>query len=145
MKNTHRAYIAGLVDGEGCITIAKRKNGHHKEGKGRSWYYSPIVTIANTDKRMVDFVVNCYKGWITKPKPQKSHYKQLYAWFIGGDRMKEFLKDILPYLIVKRKQAEIVLAFPCYKFGLSKRKTSRTKEEIEEQDSLWKRIKELND
>ncbi len=51
-KEIEKAYIAGVVDGEGCITIAKRKNGHYKEGKGKPWYYQPTVVVSNSDKRI---------------------------------------------------------------------------------------------
>lgn len=145
MKKTDKAYIAGLIDGEGCICIAKRKNGHFPKA-GKPWYYQPIVTISNTDKRMLDFVVNRYKGWITKPKPQKSHRKQIYSWFISGELMRSFLRDILPYLVIKRRQAEITLSFPNYQdrgWG-GKFSIGRSQQEFKKQEILWSKMKKLN-
>jgi len=145
MKATDKAYIAGLVDGEGCITIYKRKNGHFPKA-GKPWYYQPVVTIGNTDKRMLDFVVDRCKGWITKPKPQRSHWKQSYCWFISGEAMRSFLRDIIPYLVIKRKQVEIILSFPNYidRGWGGKTSVGRSQQELEKQTNLWTEMRRLN-
>jgi len=143
IKLTDKAYIAGLVDGEGCITIAKRKNGNKR---GKPWYYQPTIAIGNTDRRLLDFLIPLYGGWITKPK-SKENNKQAYVWFISGKDRKIFLKDIIPYLKAKREQAEILLRFPNYThrgFRWGRVVIGRTQKEIKKQDDLWGEIKKLN-
>ena len=145
IKETEKAYIAGLVDGEGCITIAKRKNGQYKKGKGKPWYYQATVVVSNTDKRIVDFVTSRYGGWITKPKLQENR-KQVYNWFVSAEERKRFLQDILQYLVIKKRQAEIILSFPNYvdRGWGGKVSVGRSQEEFEKQRDFWFEIKKLN-
>jgi len=138
MKVANKAYLAGLIDGEGCISICRRK---HKQKKSDNWYYEPQVIIANTDKRMVDFAIDLCGGWVAIPKKIKDHHKQQYHWKITGDDMRQLLSDVLPYLILKKKQAEIVLSFPNYQH---ERRNGRTKEELDKQENLWREMKQLN-
>lgn len=55
--------------------------------------------------------------------------------------MRQLLRDTLSYLIIKRKQAEIILSFPNYKHI---RYMGRTKFELDKQYKLWKELKQLN-
>jgi len=138
MKYTDRAYLAGLVDGEGCITICRRKKAR---GQNKNWYYEPQVDVANTDKRIIDCLVDLCGGWVATPKKNKDHHKQGYYWKITGDNMRQFLRDILPYLRGKKEQARTVLQFPTYEH---KGCNGRTQKEMKKQEDLWARIKQLN-
>jgi len=139
MKDTNKAYTAGLVDGEGCITITRRKK-RNLVYPNNNWYYEPQVIVANTDKRMMDFLVDLYGGWVAIPKKTRDYYKQDYHWKITGDNMRRLLRDVLSYLVLKKKQAEIVLSFPNY----NKTGKPRTTKERQQQEHLWLEIKELN-
>lgn len=143
MKSIEKAYLAGLIDGEGCITIAKRKSGQRK---GEPWYYQPVVSIGNTDKGMIDYVYNLTHGFVLERKgrrsqKQKKEWKRVYSLFLTGEKMRQALKEILPYLRTKRRQAEILLEFPSY---AHRGRMKRNWEEIKRQDSLWREIRELN-
>jgi len=137
IKNIVKAYIAGLVDGEGCIAITRRKI---KRLSTNNWYYEPQVIVANTDKRMVDFLAGLYQGWIATPKKLKYYYKQGYHWKITGDNMRQLLRDVLPHLVIKKKQAELILSFPAY----NETGKPRTTIEKQQQRSLWLKMKGLN-
>ena len=97
IKNVIKAYIAGLIDGEGCVSICRRK---HRQRKSNNWYYEPQVVVANTDKRMMDFLVGLYGGWIATIKGKqvrvRINCKQGYHWKITGDGMRQLLKDVFP-------------------------------------------------
>jgi len=139
MEDTIRAYIAGLIDGEGCITITRRKV---KRLKTDNWFYEPQVIVSNTDKRLSDFLLDLCGGWVaTVTKTQKECHKPSYHWKITGDNMRRLLKDIIPYLRIKKEQARIVLQFPSYKGNGHK---ARTQEELKGQEDLWLRMKQLN-
>ncbi len=139
MKDTRKAYIAGLIDGEGCITITRRKI---KRLKTDYWYYEPQVVVANTDKRMTDFLVDLCGGWVVVvTKTQKECHKPSYHWKMTGDNLRQLLRDVSPYLIVKKKQASLILSFPSYKRNGKK---CRTKIERQAQEDLWLIVKNLN-
>ena len=138
MKDTTKAYIAGLIDGEGCIAITRRKVKRLKTGY---WYYEPQVIVANTDKKMIDFLVDYYSGYVVIGQKQKEHHKQSYHWKMTGDNMRQLLRDVSPYLILKKKQANLILSFPRYSGNGHK---CRTDTERQEQEDLWLAVKKLN-
>lgn len=122
--------------------IAKRKQ---SPKANRPWYYAPVITIVNTDKRMLDFVVSRYEGHIVKRK-QEANCKTVYQWFVEVKARNLFLKDILPYLTTKREQAEIVLHFPIYlRYEMGKRSRKEMLEaQIRKQADLFIKVKRLN-
>ncbi len=132
------AYMAGIVDGEGCITITRRKI---RRLKTNNWYYEPQVIVGNINKELISFCVDCYGGWIATLKRHNQNWATIYHWKVTGNEMKSLLNDIIPYLIVKKKQANIVLSFPKYNRNGQKR---RTYIEKQEQENLWFAIKKLN-
>ena len=138
MNKERIAYIAGIIDGEGCITITRRKI---RRLKTDNWYYEPQVIISNTNKELLRFCAECYGGWITKLRKCKSNHSIAYQWKVTGNEMRSLLDAVNPYLIVKRKQANIVLLFPKYKTNGQK---ARTNMEKQEQENIWLAIKKLN-
>ena len=102
MKKTDLAYIAGLIDGEGCIHATTVKYA------GRA---SAIqVTITTTYKPVLEFVQSIFGGKIynnqTRDKP---FWKPIYRWTIYGEKAIPVLQSVKPFLIIKRGQAEIAL------------------------------------
>ena len=134
-------YIAGLMDGEGCITITRRKSCKNRIYPNNYWYYEPQTIISNTNKKVLSFCLSYYGGWIATVKMCKREHATVYHWKLTGDKMRGLLTDIIPYLIVKKKQAHMILFFPRY--GGNGRK-SRTDTERQEQERLWLAIKKLN-
>ena len=105
------AFLAGLIEGEGTITIQrsnKRKNGKHN--------ILPIVQIANSNAELIEFAVKTlretgaspYVYW--KKQSEKTRAPSATIHLGGYNRVGSFLKVITPYLISKRRQAEIVLS-----------------------------------
>lgn len=84
----HKAYLAGFADGEACFQVAHKSSHHHSIGQK----YRPILDVFH----------RCYEGSICQKK------KGNFEWTVNT-RGKEFLEDILPYLIGKKKQAELIL------------------------------------
>lgn len=104
-KSEKLAYIAGLVDGEGLISI----NG----GKGG---FSKFVNIYNSDRQMLEFVQETMGFGFIKEKPvdpdNPQKIKVCPSWEVYRHTERyEFLRAILPYLITKRDRAEYMLEF----------------------------------
>ena len=106
LPETEKAYLAGIVDGEGCITLHRRS----PQGKNNP-VYALFVEISNTSpalKKWLDerFPDKTYYRFITKAQP---HHKQGYEWVLSGNRqVMVFLREIVPYLVIKREQAELL-------------------------------------
>jgi hypothetical protein len=113
MKNncsTNWAYFAGLLDGEGCFTIA----GSYKQRKeGQYFHMNLIFTLYNTDIRVMKWLVEHFGGvyYVHHPSKKPNH-KIGYSWHPKGAKNKELiLLGVLPYLIIKREQAKIALEY----------------------------------
>lgn len=104
------AYTAGIIDGEGCIGIYHRKQRSVKSG----FAYVLIVAVWNTNPWLVQWLKMSYGGNILRPKiSREAHptWKQPWRWTIYDKHAAEFLELVLPYLQLKRPQAEIAITF----------------------------------
>lgn len=99
MTEPQVAYFAGLLDGEGCISLAHRRQ-----------YITPTLQIANTCRELLKWVQHWFTGGIYEIRnSRKDNRKQSYVWSIAGQKAQRAIKLALPYLLVKRRQAELVL------------------------------------
>ena len=99
MNQVEKAYLAGIVDGEGTVTLSR----HHKNETP-----APCVSVANNDLRLLKWIKNRVGGVIVTKKKYKIHHNDSYAWSIRQDRAIRFLKEIKQYLIIKKQQAELI-------------------------------------
>lgn len=104
------AYTAGIIDGEGCIGIYRQK----KKTK-REFTYVLIVSLWNTNPWLAQWLKMNYGGSIVPRGKTWAEsfptWKQQWKWAITGNQAVEFLKLVLPYLNLKRPQAELAIAF----------------------------------
>jgi hypothetical protein len=98
---TSIAYIAGFLDGEGCIRI-KRAN------QGGNLYYL-WVAITNSHKPTLDFVQGIFGGQIRKA--EKAVNKTIYHYLITASEASDMLKTVVGFLRDKKKQAELAIIF----------------------------------
>jgi len=103
MTETEKAYIAGFVDGEGCIQLQKKK----VPGQ-----YCLRFRITQTDKPILDWIQLCTgHGTVRRWSLQSERHKERYEWYCGGEKALEILYAIYPYLKLKKLQAEIAFKF----------------------------------
>ena len=103
IKPEDLAWIAGFVDGEGYI-------GSPSRGVRANPLTNPIqVTITNTDPRPILFIHSLCGGYLWNT-PRKGKWKTAFRLGFASKKACVFLKTILPYLRVKREQAEIAIA-----------------------------------
>lgn len=106
-----RAYIAGIVDGEGHLAISKgparKKNGE------RSPYYLCYCKIGSTDPNLLIWIqeVTGYgtiyrEGRFSFDNPTR---KPFYTWHISNTQLDNLLGQIYDYLIIKKHQADLIL------------------------------------
>ncbi len=94
-------YIAGMVDGEGFISI-------HTDEKNITRCY---VTITSTNKTVIDWLGKKLGGTIHKRVHKNPKWLDYYVWKVSGNiQVKEFLLTIEPYLIIKKQRARQALA-----------------------------------
>lgn len=107
-KETDIAYLAGIIDGEGSIYIGN----FSCNPITKLPYYQTNIQVTNTDKNLIDWLQQIFGGLVnkrTKQQMPKNSRKQAYTWTISGERLTHLCELILPYLICKRRQAEIMI------------------------------------
>ena len=119
-----KGYTAGILDGEGSIMIIKSRNPTARRG----YTYQLKVVVVNTNEWLCRWLQMQYVGTIQYKKSKRPQEKDIYEWRIVSTQAKRFLEYIIPYLIIKRAQAEVAIRFQTGR----KRGTPRT----EEQDTV---------
>lgn len=110
-------YLAGIMDGEGTISmcdkrIMKRKSlGIRKTNKiyRARINFSTTITVCNTDERLMSWLINHFGGAISTSKRQKKNWKQKMTWIMPTTKIIEILDGILPYLVLKKEQAKLMI------------------------------------
>jgi hypothetical protein len=95
-------YVAGLIDGEGTVTYLPRKS-----VKGNI-SYALIVDVSNTNRTVLEALKAKYGGSISVTK-RAPPCKTCYTWRVQSRLALRVLEEVFPYLIVKKKQAEILI------------------------------------
>ena len=144
MKKTDLAYIAGLFDGEGCIRINKNSAKHN--------YYTMHVMVNMSWQWMPEFLRCCFGGAVHKRKMDKYYpnAKDQWCWLINGQEAVEFLTSVMPYLKLKRAEAELAIVFQSKKLaksdylGFARRgKPMRTEEQMAVEEAQYILMKGL--
>lgn len=105
---TQIAYLAGIIDGEGSIYIGN----FSRNAKTGSPYFQTNIQVTNTEKDLIDWLFETFGGLISKRTPRqmpKNSTKQAWVWTASGERVTHLCELILPYLLCKKRQAEIML------------------------------------
>ena len=97
-------YVAGYMDGEGCIRAVLAKNGKNAAGLH--------VFITNTYLPILQDFERQFGGKTSLRNISNKNHKSQYQWRISNRKdIKSFLSKILPYLREKRAQAELALEY----------------------------------
>jgi hypothetical protein len=100
MNNSERAYLAGIIDGEGTVTLSR----HHKNEMS-----SPHVSVANNNRKMLEWIRSRVGGVITNKRKNKPHHHASYVWSVCFNRALVVLQEVSEFLIVKKPHAELIL------------------------------------
>ena len=102
MMLEHAAYIAGLIDGEGTITLTRMHLGENRR---------LVVSISNNDVSLLKFVqAKIGAGKITTKKTYSERHACSFAYQISSRQALDLLRQISPYLkTYKAKRAKLVL------------------------------------
>jgi hypothetical protein len=106
------AYIAGILDGEGTITISRKRGNTAKAGKRRV-FYRPFVQVCLTTPNVLTWLVEVTGlGHVaTNKSARTSRQKPSWRWSLWSNQARQLLEATLPYLIIKKTQAELLIEF----------------------------------
>lgn len=106
------AYLAGIIDGDGHISIRKTPSRERRGGKVVREYqptYSERVSAGQVIPFAVDLLHRTFpgdRGYIDKSKTRS---RDMHCWEITDLKASEFLRIVAPYLTIKRDLARSCL------------------------------------
>jgi hypothetical protein len=132
-------YAAGFFDGEGSVSICKTKVA--------AWprpYYTFQVNITNTDLEVLTRMQRTFGGSVKKRKREKRKWKQCYVLRLCSWDAFTFLQRIAPFVIVKRRQAEVGIEFQQTMRHVGNRWGPTSQQEWDRREALYRKIRRLN-
>lgn len=116
MSIADAAYVAGLIDGEGCITMVCQAPA--KRSRAKSDLHYVLVTITNTHIGIMEWLqevvggraANRTEGTKSQDRMVQNNWKDRYEWRVTGKKAYALLEQIEPYLVIKKEQCKIALA-----------------------------------
>jgi len=130
------AYLAGFMDGEGSFSIVRSK----RIGAVSGFRYSCYCEVGNTNEKVVKWIISKFNGKLRQERQRKSYHKVLFVIYFSPNNLRRIIPNLYPFLIIKRRQAEICLSLlkmndkPCsYSFNVDK-----------EKHQLWSELRKLN-
>lgn len=102
LSETDWAYVAGILDGEGCIRDQKQTHSRHVQ---------PTIRVANTYLGLVEWLRKIFGGSIytdcrTSQPDRNPNWNQVWEWRrCSESAVYAILSGCIPYMIVKRDRA----------------------------------------
>lgn len=141
---TDLAYMAGIIDGEGCFWIGIIPK---KQGDGYvSDHYRGLLKVTNNDPKLIDWIINTFEGTHSarmRYQPKGKFEREVHEWVATGDRLRDLCEVLLPYLILKKEHCRIMIEFrKTYANRLGNNQVSL--ENLTRRRELYTEIRQLN-
>jgi hypothetical protein len=102
------AYLAGIIDGEGAFIIGA----YAKNPKTGTPHFHTTIQLSSTDECLIDWLVANFGGkksyYTAKQTPENSR-RAVHRWTIFSDRVKHLSEVMMPYLVIKKDQAQCMI------------------------------------
>lgn len=142
------AYLAGLIDGEGSFVIQKTSvEKIAKSSRSKTPKYLAYFCIGMVDKEPLDLIkdtIGMGKVYEERVPNRRSIWRIRFA---GRITLMPFIRQLLPYLIVKKKQAELLLNF-CENWVTPDNEGGKRKlvsdEELQRREEAYLKMRKLN-
>lgn len=109
-KKEQLAYLAGVLDSDGCFSVGKY---HRSDNKSKSLRlrYESRIRVVNTNKNLCFSLQNMFGGRVTRSSPEEGNHKAAYEWVLDGNGINNILESVIPYLTIKKVRAKIFLKY----------------------------------
>jgi len=101
------AYMAGIIDGEGCISI----NAVQNSKKHPTINYKVRLMISSTSYDLGEWLVENFGGHCYEKNVYSQKHAKGFTWVLYCSQAGRVIEAVLPYLVIKRNQAELVVAY----------------------------------
>jgi hypothetical protein len=133
------AYFAGLIDGEGYISIQRNCSRCSKNWMN---YKRLAVRTSMVEVEALEEGKNIWGGYLMhRQRKGGSEYRE---WVLQHGKAAKFLKDILPHLRIKKEQAEIALRYRFLQVRKRKGTNVISEDELKYRQELENKLKSLH-
>ena len=132
LSQTQKAYLAGFLDGDGSIYVRLKPNSTYRYG----FQVAPYIVLFQSQKEKENFQKICSLIGLGYLRVRKDG---ILEYIIGKtDGLREFLKIIKPFVILKKKQVALMTEI------LDKKEKVKNKNDFRKLVDLIDRFRELN-
>lgn len=108
LTDIEKSYLAGVIDGEGTITLVKANHLGMKDGV----QLRPSVFITGTNYNFIEYTKNLMGGYLyVGISKEENHRDKVVVKLDKSQEILLFLEQIHKFLFLKRKQAELIIEF----------------------------------
>ena len=137
------SYLAGVMDSDGCFSIAKMAAGKQTNKNPR---YVFCMNVVNTSEPLMKWLVERFGGhYAHRRKQVRENHKIIYDWWFNNGKALWLLKLIERHLVVKPAQCrlgiELLSKWQTPKGGLG---ATTDPKEVERREACYLQMKLLN-
>lgn len=119
-RQTHWAYIAGIMDADGCFMITRHKRKTQRKDYPHqvdnwSWTYLACVKVCMVESEAIDLLhkeMNLGTVTLDGARLSRPNSRPIYQWGIRNRKqIVPFLENVIPFLRVKKARAEFLLHY----------------------------------
>lgn len=132
-------YIAGLLDGEGTFTVRWNR-------RARSPSFQTYIAVSMTNEEVISLLSKILQVTYSCKLREKGRRPYYMLRITTKHEIVMILEKLLPWLIVKREHAQIILEFIALKERkkFARKEIDIVKEIVYEQVELYLKIRQLN-
>ena len=106
MTDVEIGYMAGLLDGEGSVSIKK-----YTSPRGHNWYYAIEIQIYNNHRPVLEWIQLRFPGEVFSRKARANkNQKPSFVWRAWGQNAAGILRFLKPHLVIKSQHADAALS-----------------------------------
>lgn len=132
------AMLAAYIDSEGTIRISSHARFH---GRGASPRHFLTVVVTNTDVLLMQWLKTNFGACVFEVNAPKRN-RRLYRWMVNSRQAETVIRGCLPFFVIKRRQAELALAFAS--LPVNKRGVKVSPELLATREDFRQRMKDVN-
>lgn len=108
MKRLSWKYMAGLIDGEGCIDARFYRN---KGRMNKSAIITPRarITLSDCGSSVLSMIHANHGGWLNYRKSGNDNWQDSITWTLQGPKLRPFLQNLVNHLYIKKEQAKLAI------------------------------------
>lgn len=112
MNEYDLVYMAGFFDGEGCISVSRSRKKTNNKLYLKYYITLTVGQSGEQGKKICEWIQDIFGGKVFESHRNRHLFDSSLEWVWAATQKPHiFLKQILPYLKIKKKQAELAIEF----------------------------------